>query len=165
MLISVRSSRHSANAAWISIAAVTAWTSINSAKIATVGVEGMGYAISINTAMPIIQQLVNKGYVTRPYLGVNLYTVDRLAIIQYKLKVDTGVLITQVLPGGPAAQAGLQAGDVIVSVDGQEVITVGDLTKILSNATISEPLSIDFWRGNTESTVEVVPIASPPPRT
>jgi serine protease Do len=48
---------------------------ITSAKIATIGVEAMGYAISIDTAKPIIQELVNKGYVTRPWLGVGLYTM------------------------------------------------------------------------------------------
>jgi serine protease Do len=70
---------------------------ITSAKIASVGVESMGYAISIDTAMPIIEQLVTQGYVTRPWLGVGLYTVDQIAIAQLDLKVDKGVLITQVV--------------------------------------------------------------------
>ncbi len=55
---------------------------ITSAKVAQIGVEGMGYAISTDTATPIIQELVTKGYVTRPWLGVGLYTVDQLAISQ-----------------------------------------------------------------------------------
>ncbi len=76
---------------------------ITSAKIASVGIESMGYAISIDTALPIIQELVNKGYVTRPWLGVGLYTVDQLAIAQLELKVDKGVLVTQVVAGSPAA--------------------------------------------------------------
>ncbi len=81
---------------------------ITNAKIADVGIEGMGYAISINTASPIIQELVNKGYITRPWLGVGLYTVDELAIQQLNLSVDKGVLLTEVVAGSPADQAGLE---------------------------------------------------------
>lgn len=81
---------------------------ITSAKISSVGVESMGYAISMDTAMPIIQDLVNKGYVTRPYIGVGLYTVDQLAIRQLNLSVQKGVVIVQVVTGGPADKAGLK---------------------------------------------------------
>jgi serine protease Do len=136
---------------------------ITSAKVAQVGVEGMGYAISTQTATPIIQELVNKGYVTRPWLGVGLYTVDQLAISQLNLKVDKGVVIVQMVSGSPADQAGLQEGDVIVEADGQEVTTVEELTKIIHSATIGQPLSLKFYRGSSEHTVTVTPIQSPRP--
>jgi serine protease Do len=134
---------------------------ITSAKIATIGVEAMGYAISIDTAKPIIQELVNKGYVTRPWLGVGLYTVDALAIRQLKLSVDTGVVLIQVVSGGPADTAGLKVGDVIVSVDGTEVTTVEELTQILHKSTIGQALEIKYWRGNTQYTASVTPSESP----
>jgi serine protease Do len=136
---------------------------ITSAKIASVGVEGMGYAISIDTATPIIQELVNKGYVTRPWLGVSLYTVDQMAISQLKLKVDKGVLLTQVVAGSPADKAGLKQWDVIVSIGGKDVATVEELTKFLHSSTIGEPLEIKYWRGNTEYTASVTPAESPRP--
>ena len=75
---------------------------INSVKVAQVGVEGMGYAISIKEAKPIIDQLIKIGYVIRPYLGAGLYTVDQYAIARYKLAVKKGVLVTDVAPGSPA---------------------------------------------------------------
>ena len=136
---------------------------ITSAKIASVGVESMGYAISIDTAIPIIQELVNKGYVIRPWLGAGLYTVDQLAIIQLKLSVDKGVVVVQVVPGGPANKAGLKEGDVIVSFGGQDVTMVEELTKILHSSKIGEPLEIKYWRGKTEHTVTLIPVESPKP--
>jgi serine protease Do len=136
---------------------------ITSAKIASVGVESMGYAISIDTAIPIIQELVNKGYVIRPWLGAGLYTVDQLAIIQLKLSVDKGVVVVRVVPGGPANKAGLKEGDVIVSFGGQDVTMVEELTKILYSSKIGEPLEIKYWRGKTEHTVTLIPVESPKP--
>ncbi len=136
---------------------------ITSAKISSVGVEGMGYAISVDTALPIIQELVNKGYVTRPYLGVSLYTVDQLAIQQLALKVDKGIVITQVAAGGPADKAGLKLYDVIVSMGGTDVSNVAELTKVLLAATIGAPLEIKYWRGDQVYTTTVIPIESPRP--
>lgn len=136
---------------------------ITSAKVAQIGVEGMGYAISVNTATPIIKELVNKGYVTRPWLGVGLYTVDQMAINQLELKVDKGVLLVEIVPDSPAARAGLQEADVIVSIDGKEVTTVEELTRILHSSEIGQPMEIVFWRDDIESTVQVIPAESPRP--
>jgi serine protease Do len=135
---------------------------ITSAKIAQIGVEGMGYAISIDTAIPIIQELVNRGYVIRPWLGVRLYTVDQVAIQEFDLAVDKGVLIVEVTSGTPAAQAGLKAGDVIVSMGGEEVTSVQELTRVLYDSEIGEPLELVIWRGAEKLTLEVVPTESPP---
>ncbi len=136
---------------------------ITSAKIASVGVEGMGYAISIDTAIPIIQELVNKGYVTRPYLGVSLYTVDQLAIREFNLQVKEGVLLLNVQAGSPADKAGLKQGDVIVSIGGTDVTTVDELTKVLHAATIGKPLGIQYYRGSDKLTATVIPIETPRP--
>jgi serine protease Do len=136
---------------------------ITSAKVSQVGVEGMGYAIGIDTAVPIIQELVNKGYVTRPWLGVGLYTVDQIAIMQLQLSIDHGVVLVQVVANGPADEAGLEVGDVIVSIGGQEVSDVHELTKNLLSSAIGEPLEIKYWRGDSEYTATVVPIESPRP--
>jgi serine protease Do len=138
---------------------------ITSAKVAQVGVEGMGYAISSDTALPIIQELVNKGYVTRPYLGIGLYTVDQMAIQQLDLKVDKGVLVTEVVANNPADQAGIKKWDVIVNIGGQDVSNVEDLTKVLHAATIGQPLDVKYYRGNREYTTQVIPIESPRPQT
>ena len=135
---------------------------ITSAKIATIGVEGMGYAISTETAMPIIQELVNKGYVVRPWLGVGLRTVDERLALRYDLAVDKGVLITQVTPDSPASAAGLLAGDILVSVDGEEIITVVELIRILHTSEIGQRIEITFWREDTRNTTTAVLAESPP---
>jgi serine protease Do len=134
---------------------------ITNAKISSVGIEGMGYAIAIDTASPIIQELVNKGYVTRPWLGVGLYTVDELAIQQLHLSIDKGVLLTSVVADSPADQAGLEQWDVVVSMGGQEVDSVEEFTKTLHASTIGEPLEIIYWRGNQQNTTTVVPVENP----
>ncbi len=136
---------------------------ITNAKIADIGVEGMGYAISIDTAAPIIQALVNVGYITRPWLGVGLYTVDEMAIQQLDLKVDKGVLLTQIVDGSPADRAGLQQYDVVVGIGGLDVETVEELTKVLHTSVIGQPLEIKYWRGDQEYTTQAIPIESPRP--
>jgi serine protease Do len=134
---------------------------ITSAKVADIGVEGMGYAIGIDTAAPIIQELVNKGYVTRPWLGVGLYTVDQLAIRQLRLEVDHGVLVTEVVGGSPADAAGLEKWDIITSIGGKEVNTVEEMTDILHAAVIGQPLAIEYYRGDKLYNTEASPVESP----
>jgi serine protease Do len=136
---------------------------ITSVKIAQVGVEGMGYAISSNTATPIIQQLVQQGYVVRPFLGVqNLLTVDQTVAAYYSLSVDHGALIRGVVAGGPAEQAGLQAGDVIVKFDDQDITDVSDLLRTIYSYQIGQKVTITFWRGDSQSTTQVTLAERPP---
>jgi serine protease Do len=135
---------------------------INSIKIAQVGVEGMGYAISSNTAKPIIQQLVQKGYVVRPWLGVGLYTVDQYAVLRYDLAVDKGALTTEVAVPSPAAEAGIQAGDVITSFEGEEITSADDLIQAIHSSQIGQRVEIIFWRGNTQNTTYATLVESPP---
>lgn len=137
---------------------------ITSVKIAQVGVEGMGYAISSNTARPIIQQLVQKGYVVRPFLGVqNLLTVDQTVTEFYSLSIDQGALIRGVLAGGPADQAGLQAGDVITGFDGQDIADVNELLRVLYSSEVGQEVEITFWRGSSQDTTQVTLAERPPP--
>jgi serine protease Do len=136
---------------------------ITSAKVAQIGVEGMGYAISIDVAIPIIQELVNKGYVVRPWLGVDLFTVNPTVVWQLGLDVDTGVILLEVVDGSPAAQAGLKAGDVIVGIGGEQVNDVQELTRVLFSSEIGKPLEIVYWRGKNKNTTQVTPTESPPP--
>ena len=136
---------------------------ITSAKIATVGVEGMGYAISSETAIPLIEELVQKGYVVRPWLGVVLYTVDQFATQRYELAVDEGVLITQVVPDSPASRAGLAPGDVIVSVDGEKTATAEALIQILRISEIGQELELTYWRGDNQNTTEATLTERPLP--
>lgn len=136
---------------------------INSVKIARVGVEGVGYAISSNELMPIIQQLINTGYVIRPYLGVGLYPLNQFVISRYNLAVDKGALIVNMASGSPADKAGLRVGDVITKFGDQEITEVNELIKAIHSAQVGQTVAITFWRGNTSSTTKATLIKRPPP--
>ncbi|MFQ5996493.1 MAG: S1C family serine protease [Dehalococcoidales bacterium] len=134
---------------------------ITSAKIATVGVEGMGYAISTETAIPIIEELVTKGYVTRPWLGVVVATVDQFTVTRFNLAVEEGVLITQVVPDSPADKAGLKPGDVITGFASEKIATTEQLIRTIRTAKIGQKVEITFWRGDKENTTEAILAESP----
>ena len=136
---------------------------ITSAKISMVGVEGMGYAISINTTMPVINELIVNGYVIRSYLGVQLSDVDQTMVWWYNLAVDKGAFVTYAAPDSPAAQAGIKPEDVIVSLDDEEISTAQDLIKAIHARQIGQSVKIVFWRGNAENTAYATLTQSPPP--
>ncbi len=136
---------------------------ITSAKIATVGVEGMGYAININAAVPIIEELVTLGYVTRPWLGVVLYTVDQSAALRYGLAVNQGALVTEMARNSPADEARLEPGDVIVSFGGREITDTQDLIEAIHDSQIGQKVEITFWRGDAKTTTFATLAESPPP--
>jgi serine protease Do len=115
---------------------------ITSVKVAEIGVEGTGFAISSKTALPIITDLVKAGYVTRPWIGVSLYTVDQLVVLRYQLSVNQGALVTQVARGSPADNVGIRAGDVITNVGGKSVTSVDDVNKILHGYQIGQQVTI-----------------------
>ncbi len=128
---------------------------ITSVKVAEVGVEGMGYAISTNEAMPILSQLIEKGYVARPSMGVSIATVNRRVATIYRLAVEEGALITEVVKNGPAAKAGLKAGDVITVFDGEKITTAGELSKAIRSKQIGETITVTYWRGTSQRTANV----------
>jgi len=136
---------------------------ITSAKIAEVGVEGMGYAISTHTALPIIEDLVNTGYVIRPWLGVELYSVTEGLAAYYGLAVNQGAILTTVNTDSPADKAELKVNDIIVGFDDEEITSTDDLTQAIRACQIGQQVKITFWRGETKYTTYATLIESPPP--
>lgn len=101
---------------------------INSVKIAASGVEGLGFAIPINDAKPIVDQLRTFGKVRgRPFIGISGAEITSTYANFYKLPV--GIYINDVTPGSGAAKAGMQVGDVITAIDGKSIKTMSDLDK------------------------------------
>ena len=125
---------------------------ITSAKIAMVGVEGMGYALSTNMAIPIINELIDTGYVVRPWLGVVLHPT-----------YDEGALITYVVADSPAAEAGLRTSDVVTSLNGQEISTAYGLIQAIHSCQVGQRVEIIFLRGGMEHITYTTLIESPPP--
>jgi len=136
---------------------------ITSAKIATVGVEGMGYAISSSSAMPIITELINAGRVVRPYLGITYTDVTPYLVWRYKLAVNEGIFVTQVQPGKPAEEAGLKAGDVIVGFNSKKIANTDDLIQAITSCQIGQKVEIIYWRGNNKYITYATLTESPPP--
>ncbi|MFH0942332.1 MAG: trypsin-like peptidase domain-containing protein [Chloroflexota bacterium] len=136
---------------------------INSIKISQTGVEGMGYAISMRTALPVIQDLIRRGYVTRPFLGVSLRDVDQFLMLRFNLPVDQGALVIEVVAHSPAASAGLEAGDVITNLNDTEIISSGQLIQTLHRFDIGETVTLTYYRGNRQMTGRAQLVESPPP--
>jgi serine protease DegQ len=87
----------------------------------TGGSMGIGYAIPVSTARQVMEQIIQKGSVTRGWIGVGVQEVTKEIAESFKLRAAGGVLITQVERGGPADKAGVQAGDVLSAVNGKPV--------------------------------------------
>jgi serine protease Do len=136
---------------------------INSAKVSQVGVEGMGYSISVSEAKPIIDELIKNGYVSRPYLGASFYTVDQNIARRYRLGVAQGALITDIASSSPAEMAGLKPGDVITAFDNMPMNDANILTQTINSTQIGQKVQIVYWRGTAQNTIEVALSQSPPP--
>jgi S1-C subfamily serine protease len=76
----------------------------------------MGFAIPVNTAQAIAQQIIQKGYFARPYMGINFQPINPDIAAQYNLPAQWGVYVTDVANGSPASDAGLQQGDIITKI-------------------------------------------------
>ena len=136
---------------------------INSIKTVQVEVEGVGYAIGTNEAMPIIQQLINTGFAVRPFLGVQgLLTVDQAVVNYFNLGINEGALIRGVVRGGPADLAGLKAGDVITKFGSTDIKNANELVRIIHSSKVGQTVEITFWRGKTENTTSVTLAESTP---
>jgi serine protease Do len=136
---------------------------ITSVKVAEVGVEGMGYAISTNIAMPVINDLITRGYAIRPWLGIGSYTVDQFVVFRYNLAVDKGILVTSVASDSPAELSGLEPGDIITELNGMEITNNNEFLQTLYSVNIGDTIEITYWRGETEQTTSTTLTQTPPP--
>ena len=126
-----------------------------------IGIEGVGYAISSQEAVQIIEQLINIGYVVRPWLGVSLWQVDQYIVERFELAIEQGAFIVEVVAGSPAAKAGLKPEDVITSFAGEEIDTVDDLIVGIRSAQVGQEVEIIYWRDKTEHTTYATLIERP----
>lgn len=136
---------------------------INSAKLATNGVEGMGFAIPINTVKTIVDELMTKGYVARPYLGVTIFDKPTAARYGYQLTIDKGVYVFQVAIDSPSGRAGFQRGDIILSIDGKEVNSVADVRNEVASHKVGDKVKVLLDREGRQETVEVTLEEMPQP--
>ena len=123
--------------------------------------ENIGFAISTDTAIPVVQSLINEGKVVRPWLGVSVATVTPAIQQYYHLSVDAGALITSVSSGSPADEAGLKAGDVITKMDNESISTSDDLVSVIESRQIGDQVEIVYYRGNGQELNSVTLEGSP----
>lgn len=118
---------------------------INTLKIASQGVEGIGFAIPIDYARPIIDSIISYGYVKgRPFIGISYTEINERTAQQYN--VPRGILITDVVEGGAAARAGLQANDIIVSIDDTETTDMSAIKNILKKYRAGDEVTVTYYR-------------------
>lgn len=133
------------------------------------GAQGLGFAIPINTVQKIAEELITKGRVDHPYLGIEMVTLtpevkekittrfgDRI-----NLAANQGILLVRIVPNSPAAIAGLRPGDVIKSINNQPVLKVDEVQKLVENSKIGIPLQVQVERNGRTFQVLVKPAPLP----
>ena len=117
--------------------------------------EGIGLAISIDSARPIVEELIDKGRVDRGFLGVSIVEITPSLADNFDLAVDYGVGLRDVQAGGPASAAGLLSGDVIVEIAGKEIKNSGELFKALTEHRAGETVEVAYYRDGILESAEV----------
>jgi serine protease Do len=132
---------------------------INSLKISESGVEGLGFAIPSNDLLPIVNELIDNGKVERPYLGVGLADLTEVPQLYWENlpeSVKEGVMITAVEPNSAAANGGLEAQDVIVTMNGTKIANSSELRKFLyADVKIGDEVKFEVYRDGKLTTVNV----------
>lgn len=142
------------------------------------GSVGIGFAVPVDTAKKIIPELINKGYVSRPWLGISLLPLNANIARAYNLPVQEGLLVGEVYRGSGAASSGLRVtalsediwgraviqriGDIIVAVDGKNIASTDDLQNALQDKKPGDIVQLDVLRDNSHISVSVRLSERPP---
>lgn len=132
---------------------------INTLKMSGTGIEGMGFAIPINSTFNITEQLISTGKVKRPYIGITGIDVTEFDSAYYNLPV--GIYVRQIQSDGPAANSDLKQGDVIIKFNGEEVKTMSQLNNQKNKCNIGDKVTLTVSRDGKEQEVEITLIEQP----
>ncbi len=119
------------------------------------GYQGLSFAIPIEVAMNVERQIVTHGKVERGRMGVTIQEINQALADSFGLDKPRGALVAAVEKGGPAAKAGLEAGDVILAVDGQNIQASGELPALIAAKRPGEVVNLQVWRNKTSRNVAV----------
>ena len=123
--------------------------------------QGIGFAVPVNTVKMILDDLIRFGRVVRPWLGIVGMDVTEEVARYYGLGVDEGVLVVRVVPDGPAAEADIEEGDVIVSIDGRRISSIRDLQDMIKKKGVGSQVEVQIKRGGFESVTKVMLAEAP----
>jgi len=121
----------------------------------TGGFQGLSFAIPINEAMKVKDELVKTGHVSRGRLGVAVQGLNQTLADSFGLQKPNGALVSSVDPGGPAAKAGLQAGDVILAVNGTQINDSTDLPSMIAGIKPGSKADVQVWRDKAKKDMTV----------
>jgi len=122
---------------------------------------GIGFAIPINMAKQILNDLIKQGKVVRPWLGISAQDLSPEMMEHFQVKEKEGVLVAQVYPGTGAEKAGLTSGDIIKSVDDKTVKNVNELVKEIQKKKVGQKVKLDIIRNGKEMIIEVTTTSMP----
>ncbi|MGA2488977.1 MAG: trypsin-like peptidase domain-containing protein [Anaerolineales bacterium] len=117
--------------------------------------EGLGFAIPINTAKTVAEQLIQNGSIAHPYLGISFQPITPDIANAYRLPVQYGAYVTDVAANSPASKAGLQQGDIITSLGGVSVDSTHDYINVLFNFKPGDQMKVEFNRNGKAMQVQV----------
>ena len=123
--------------------------------------QGLGFAIPVNHIKWVIEQILEKGKIVRPMLGVLVANLNPAIITRFNLRVDHGAFVTRVSPNGPAQKAGIRAGDVITKIGEHPVKDSKDLILALSKLQIGKEHAIKVQRGEKGFEVRIKLVEAP----
>lgn len=122
----------------------------------SVSAEALGFAIPANTANMISQQIISQGYFARPYFGANYQAISPRVASFYRLPVEWGIYLTDIGRNSPAANAGLQRGDIITKFGDFEINQENSFVNLLFNYEPGDSVTLEFLRDNRLMTTEVI---------
>ena len=117
--------------------------------------EGLGFAIPSNTARAVAEQIIAKGYVSRPYLGVRWQSITPAVAERFGLPAKWGVYVVEVEPGSPADKAGLQSGDIIVQIEDTPLDRSHPFINVLFDHQPGETVTLQVYRGHKKIKIQV----------
>jgi serine protease Do len=117
--------------------------------------EGLGFAVPVNTAQAVAQQIIEKGYFARPYIGISFQPINPEIAAIYNLPAQWGVYVTSVAQNSPAHLAGLQEGDIITKIGNVTLDETHSYVNTLFGFQPGDPITLDVMRGNESLQVQV----------
>lgn len=132
---------------------------INTLKVSATGVEGMGFAIPVNSAKPIYEDLIQYNKVRRPYIGITGRDLDARTAAAYKLV--EGIYVVRVEEYSAGERAGIRTGDIIIKADGKDVKTMNELNEVKNSHQIGETMTITINRDGKEKELTITLLEQP----